>query len=132
MEDVRAAISVAVSKADYTIVSAYHSATNSPRENLFPQVLLACALARKDELGFFSAADVRDPMSSIMEKTYDIPAFSRHLNDFCEEKRGPVLQKMGVKKRFRYRFINPMVEPYVTMKGLATGLITEDVLNDSF
>ncbi len=130
MEDVTAAITVAVSKADHTIVSAYHSATNSPRENLFPQVLLACALAKKDELGFFSAADVRDPMSSIMAKSYDIPAFSRHLNDFCEEKRGPVLQKMGVKKRFRYRFINPMVEPYVTMKGLAGGFITEATLND--
>lgn len=131
-EDVRIAIRLAVAKAQQSIVSAYHSAVSSPRKNLFPQVLLACALTRKNELGYFSATDVRGPMSSIMGKPYDIPAFSRHLNDFCDEVRGPVLQKRGHERRFRYRFINPMMEPFVTMNGLANGLITEEVLNDSF
>jgi Cdc6-like AAA superfamily ATPase len=131
VEDVRAAIGLAVAKAQQSIVSAYHSATASPRKNLYPQVLLASALAEKDELGYFSAADVRGPMSDIMGVAYDIPAFARHLNDFCEDKRGPILQKMGHERRFRYRFINPLMEPFVTMKGLASGLITEDVLNGS-
>ena len=42
-----------------------------------------------------------------------------------------LLQKTGHERRFRYRFINPLMEPFVTMKGLASGLITEDVLNGS-
>lgn len=129
MDDVQKATGIAVSKADQSIVSTYHSATSSPRENIFFQVLLACALANKDELGYFAAADVRSPMSDIMGKPYGIPAFGRHLNDFCEAKRGPILQKTGVKKRFRYRFINPMMEPFVTMKGLAGKFITEETLN---
>jgi hypothetical protein len=93
------------------------------RENLYAQVLLACALARCDDLGYFAAADVRKPMSRIMGRSYEIPAFSRHLNDFCEATRGPILTKIGTRRRFRFRFITPLMQPYVIMKGLGSGLI---------
>jgi hypothetical protein len=53
-------------------------------------------------------------------------------NVFCEEARGPILQRTGEKKRYRYRFVNSMMEPYVTMKGPESGLITNDDLNGSF
>ncbi len=132
LEDVRVAVGMAVSKAQQSIIGAYHTATSSPRETLFPQVLLACALAKKNNLGYFSAVDVRKPMSKIMGKPYDIPSFSRHLNIFCEETRGPILQRTGQKKRYRYRFDNPMMEPFVTMNGLAEGLITEDILANPY
>ncbi len=122
-EDVKAAIHHAVAKTQQTTVNTYHHATSSPRKNLYTQVLLACAMAEKDELGYFSATDVRGPMSTIMGQTYGIPTFARHLNDFCEKQRGPVLQKTGHERRFRYRFINPMMEPFVTMTGLDNGLI---------
>jgi Cdc6-like AAA superfamily ATPase len=130
-EDVRVAIHNAVAKTQQSTVNAYHQATSSPRKNLYAQVLLACAMAKKDELGYFSAAGVRGPMSTIMGQSYGISTFARHLNDFCEERRGPVLQKTGQERRFRYRFVNPMMEPFVTMIGLDTGLITEDMLNGS-
>jgi len=52
-----------------------------------------------------------------MGKPYDIPAFAQHLNDLSESGRGPVLQKKGSTRRFRYRFINPLLQPYVIMKG---------------
>ncbi len=130
-KDVTEAIKQAVAKAQQSIIGAYHAATSSPRDTLFPQVLLACALAKKDQLGYFSAADVRAPMTNIMGKSYDIPAYSRHLNIFCEEERGPILQKTGQRKRFKYRFINPMIEPFAVMSGLASGLIAESVLGTS-
>jgi hypothetical protein len=53
-------------------------------------------------------------------------------NVFCEEARGPILQRTGEKKRYRYRFVNSMMEPYATMKGPESGLITNDDLNGSF
>ena len=130
-EDVKVAIHHAVAKTQQSTVNIYHHATSSPRKNLYTQVLLACAMSEKDELGYFSAADVRGPMSAIMGQTYGIPTFARHLNDFCEKQRGPVLQKTGHERRFRYRFINPMMEPFVTMNGLDNGLITEGMLNGS-
>jgi len=123
INDVNRAISQSVENAQQTIQRKYHQATSSPRKTLYPQVLLACSLANTDDLGYFAASDVRKPLSIIMGKEYDIPAFSRHLNDFCETGRGPVLIKTGVPRRFRFRFINPLIQPYVIMKGIADNLI---------
>lgn len=123
--DVTAAIDNALSKAQHSIISAYHKATSSQRENLYPQVILACAMAKTDSLGYFSAADVREPMTEIMGKVYDIPAFSQHLNAFCDEKRGPILQRVGETRRFRFRFINPLMQPYIVMDGLRRKLISD-------
>ena len=124
--DLNEAIRIALSKAQQSIIRAHHKATSSARKTLYAEVLLACALAETDDLGYFAAADVRGPMSDIMGKPYDIPAFSRHLNDFCEAVRGPILQKTGSVRRFRFRFINPLMEPFVIVHGLAKGLISED------
>src|SRR5262249_47535530 len=55
--DVSAAISLAVEKAQQSITSAYLKATRSVHESLFEQVLLACALAPKDDLGYFTSGD---------------------------------------------------------------------------
>jgi nucleoside-triphosphatase THEP1 len=127
-QDVTTAIKAALGKAQQSIISGYHKATHSPRENLYKQVLLACAIAKTDYLGFFSAADVRDPMSRIMKRKYEIPAFSQHLNAFCDEERGPILQRTGTKRRFRFRFINPLLQPFVIMRGVDEGMISEDEL----
>jgi len=124
IKHVRSAINKALEQAQQSIRNAYHKATTSPRsESLFRQVLLACALATTDDLGYFSPADVRLPMSRIMGRPYDIPSFSRHLKEFSEERRGPILQKTGTERRTRYRFVNPLMQPYVTMRGVADGLI---------
>ncbi|WP_164878359.1 AAA family ATPase [Pollutimonas thiosulfatoxidans] len=123
--DVRAAIDNALAKAQQSTIGIYHKATNSPRENLYPQVLLACAMAEQDNLGYFAAVDIRAPLSKIMGKAYDIPAFSQHLNAFCDPGRGPVLQRTGSARRYRFRFINPLLQPYVLMNGIKRQLIKE-------
>lgn len=131
MSDVDAAVGRAVEKAQQSIRSAYHKATSSPRrDTLYARVLLACALAATDDLGYFSASDVKEPMSTIMGRPYDIPAFSRHLNDFTETQHGRVLEKTGTARRFRFRFVNPMMQPYIILHGLAKGLLTLESLKD--
>lgn len=127
LADVRTAIDTALAKTQQSIISVYHKATNSPRENLYPQVLLSCALAQPDSLGYFAAVDVRGPLSKIMKKPYEIPAFSQHLNAFCEPSRGPVLQRTGTARRYRFRFENPLMQPYVVMDGIRKGLITDEL-----
>lgn len=127
VEDVTKAINTAVEKS-HSILSDYHRATSSPqKQNLYGEVLLACALAATDDLGYFSAAAVAKPLSAIMGKQYYIPSFSRHLTDFCSNKRGPVLMKAGEPRRYRFRFINPLMQPFVILHGLAKGLLTEDL-----
>lgn len=123
--DVVEATKTAVSKAQQSILTDYHRATSSQqKDTIYGKVLLACALAPTDPLGFFAARDIRAPLSKISGKRYDIPAFSRHLNELSTT-RGPVLQQTGAERRYRFRFVNPMMQPFVIMNGLAEGLITD-------
>lgn len=129
-EDVTAAVKQAINGAQQSVRSAYDYAVRSPRkDNLFADVLLACAMAEPNELGFFAAQDVRGPMRQITGKKYEIPSFAQHLNEFCDEKRGPILQKDGIRRLFRYRFLNPLLQPFVIMRGLDGGRITADALD---
>jgi len=126
-DDFRPAIERAVQKAQQTIKNIYYRAISSSRKDtLYAQVLLACALADKNELGYFSAVDIREILSRIMKRPYDIPAYSRHLNEFCKEERGPILRKMGTRRRFKFRFLNPMMQPFVLMSAYTQGLINFD------
>lgn len=126
--DVKTAIDNALGKAQQSIISAHHMATTSPRENMYSQVLLACAMANTDTLGYFSAVDVRQPLTEIMGRRYEIPAFSQHLNAFCEGSRGPILQRSGSVRRYRFRFINPLMQPFVIMDGLKKSYIAESYI----
>ncbi|MDQ6810341.1 MAG: ATP-binding protein [Actinomycetota bacterium] len=129
--DVERAVGDAVGKAKHSITSAYQKAVRSPRkESQFAEVLLACALAPKDELGYFSASAVRQPLSRIMGKNREITAFARNLNKLADASRGRVLQKTGQPRRFFYRFANPLLQPFVILSGLANGLIREDLLTE--
>ena len=127
--DIPKAIETSITDAQQSIVSAYNLAIASPRENLFREVLLACALAPTDELGYFTTPSVREPMSKIMGRSYEIPAFARHLNDFCTKDRGQILQRAGAARRYKFRFKNPLMEPYVVMKGISQKLIVPPVLD---
>jgi Cdc6-like AAA superfamily ATPase len=125
--DVREATKIAVEKS-HSLLSAYNKATSSPQKSLYHQVLSACALAPTDELGYFSAAAVAKPLSAIMGRSYDVPSFARHLTDFASDDRGGVLTKTGKARRYRYRFENPLMQPFVIIHGLSTGLLSEDLI----
>ena len=128
-DDVRVGLDAALEQAQETIRNAYHQATASPRkENLYKQVLLACALAHVDDLGYFAPADVRKPMTSIMGRHYDIPSYIKHLHELCIEKRGRILQSSGEQRKRRYRFRNPLLQPYILLRGYREGLLPEHLL----
>lgn len=127
--DIEAAKAIAVRKAQRTIITAYNKATRSAHQDvLFDRVLLACALAAKDELGMFAARDVIVPLSMIMGNRYEIPAFARHLKQFSSAERGNILQRHGEQRRYFYRFDDPMMQPFVILDGLSKGLISDDLL----
>ena len=127
--DIEAAKSISVRKAQRTIITAYNKATPSAHQDvLFDRVLLACALAAKDELGMFAARDVVKPLSMIMGHHYDIPAFARHLKQFSSDDRGNILQRHGEQRRYFYRFDDPMMQPFIILDGLSKQLITNERL----
>lgn len=129
MPDLDYAIKESVDSQLQTNLNAYNTAVTSPRGKNFKPVLLACALAKKDEHGFFYATNVTQPLRMITATNYNIPAFARHLKDFCDSSRGPILERRGKPNKIRYRFVKPLMEPYVMLRGLADGLITEQQLS---
>lgn len=129
-EDVKVSIKQLLTNAQESISKAYHKAVSGQKGNLYPQVLLACALAPTDFLGYFSAADAREPLSKIMKKRYEIPAFAPHLHTFCSEGKGQILHKIETSNRNRFRFANPLIQPFVIMRGIDEGLIDETALEN--
>lgn len=130
-DDVWSAIRPAVRSTEESVRSAYTAATNSPRkENLFGQVLLACALAKTDELGWFSASAVREPLRVVAKRpAIDIGHYANHLSKFASERRGDVLRSTGEPYRRRYRFANALLRPFAILRGVEGGVITEDTLD---
>lgn len=129
--DVDYAIGQAVDR--HSLIKEYQLAVQSPRkDNLFSRVLASCALAEKNRLGYFTAGSVREPMSRIMGRPYEIAAFAPHLNAFTEVDRGSVLRKEGPKRRYVYRFRNPLLQPFAILAAISDGSIPEDYQNELF
>lgn len=127
VSDVFTVTATAVTKS-HSILSVYLKAATSPQpNNLYADVLLACALTNPDALGFFSPADISASMSAIMGKRYYVPAYVRHLNEFCDERRGPILHKQGEVYKARYRFVDPLMQPFIILKALSEGKIDESL-----
>jgi Cdc6-like AAA superfamily ATPase len=122
-QDYSAAINESVRRAQESIITAYNRAVYSAKENLYKEVLCACAIANTDERGMFAAADIRDALSSILGRRVEIASFSRHLAAFCDPDRGPILRKSGKKNRFQYQFVDAPLQPYIFMAGRRDGLI---------
>jgi GTPase SAR1 family protein len=118
-----------LSQWQQSVISTYYNATKSHQPgNIFKEVLAACALAEPDELGYFTAGSLRTPLRFITGKSYDIPNFARHLNEFTKLERGPILQRTGETRKVRYRFESPLIRAYVTIRSVADGVLNRDIM----
>lgn len=125
--DVNDSIHPAISK--HTMRSAYDLATRSAQpDTLYRQVLLACALAAKNQLGYFTAGAIRRPLEVVAGRWIDIPQYARHLSLFLSSERGAILEREGEKRAYFYRFSDPMIQPYVILDGISEGLLTDGQL----
>jgi hypothetical protein len=130
-DDVEVAIREAVKNAEHTVRSAYCSATSSSHQNnIYQQILLASALAPTDDLGYFPAGDLREPLLAVAHKRYGIDGYMKHLKSFCGELRGRVLEMKGDRRRYRFRFTDPVMQPFVIMKGVADRMVTKEQVRE--
>ncbi len=137
--DVKNGFDSSVRAADHTITAKFSTATHSAHSTaLYGDVLLACAIAAcaapDDAMGYFQAASVVDPLGAILKRPVQIATFNSHLADFTTDKRGAVLERTGIPRAYRYRFRDPLMPPYIIMKGIASERIGADgveVLLDS-
>jgi hypothetical protein len=127
--DVVEAIGRALDKAQHAIESAYAAAIASRHaRNYYPDVLLACALARNDDFGFFGPAEVRAALDVLSPGTFKDTRIERHLAHFAEGERDAVLHTEARPQGRRYRFQNPLMQPYVVLQGVAGGRVTREML----
>ena len=125
--DLREAIPLAIDSAAGGIRVEYDKATDSTQpNNLFKEVLLACALADKDTRGRFALAALQEPLQKILyPRSIARSSYQRHLALFCEPEHGPVLIKTGRRKNYRWHFANPQLVPFVRLQGINEGMIPE-------
>jgi len=125
--DVDASIEEMMQSSLRSLRDQYDEATISNQPgNLFKEVLLACALAKSDDNGYFVPASVRDPLSKILRRPMAIAQYQSHLALFHSQPRGSILQRIGEERSFRFRFREPAMQPYVLMKGIASGMVNEE------
>lgn len=124
IDDANLALRKALKYVQHSIADEYERATMSSGETLHRWVLLACALAKTDEHGYFNASDVVKPMKIIMKKNCPISLFTQHLNAFCEDKYGRPLHRTTFAHGYKYKFRNATMQPYVLMKGLEARIIS--------
>lgn len=129
-ENFDVAIEKAIKGSQHSIKTDYHKAIKSAyKNNLFAQVLLACSLCKVNELGEFAAQDLREPMCIVTGKNYKIPHYAQHLNEFTSDKRGNILIKTGERRFYRYKFTDPLMQPFVIMQGIIDKRITKQSLD---
>jgi len=120
------AISNILSGSQNSLKNDYEVATRSNQERArFKQILTACALAKTDESGYFTAKQVQQPLADILKKPIGIDGFNPNLKELSSDKRGDVLQMIGSERIYRYRFRDPAMQPYVIMKGIQDGFLDE-------
>lgn len=117
----------AVDRADQSTRDLYHRAvTGSRKDHLWREVVTACALATSDERGYFSSRDIQDALAELLNRPANQQAFTYHLAKLISPDHGPLLERIGAARRFRYRFVNPLMRPFILMKAINDGLLPSD------
>ena len=128
MSDIWKSMERLVEEEEQSFQEDYRKATSSPQsENQFREVLLACALADADDSGFFTPTSVLPKLVTIVKKTRKHAHFQRHLNEFIMSDRGRILTRRGTDRKFSYRFSDPMMQPYVIIRGIKDRIIPRDM-----
>lgn len=128
--DIDSAIEAILNSNQNSLKQDYELATHSNQARArYRQILMACAMAQSDEIGYFTPKQVEGPLSSILGRETTVEYFNTNLKEFTEEKRGKVLHRQGSTRIYRYRFRNPAMQPYVIMKGVKDGFLGDDAMS---
>ena len=60
-----------------------------------------------------------------MREKKRIAHFEKHLRRFSSEEGGNILVKRGGDRQQRFRFRDPMIQPYVIIRGIQTQMIDD-------
>ena len=131
IEHVDSALPACIEQTDQSVRRQHHQATiSSRRANIYKEVLLAAALAQVDELGYFQPVSLKSPLAHLLDREAKVSLFGQHLKNLCLPTRGAILEQTGVERRYRYRFVEPMMQPFILMNGLRSGSINREQVRE--
>jgi len=133
VSDVHRAFPKAIQQAIQSIQEIYSRAIQSAHKDaLYEKVILACAAASSDAMdtfGYFRPADIVKPLAVVLNRpNVKIGTFRDHINEFCEEARGSVLEREGKPRSYKYRFKEPLLPPFIFMNAAANNSVDMDRL----
>ena len=117
-----ASVAVAIRRASDTVRQAYEQSIVRARRGIYPEILLAAVLSARDAYGAFRVAAVRDTLERIVRR--EVRGLTNQIAALTEDGRGGALQKLGAGRTARFRFVNPLLEPFILMRGLEQGWAT--------
>ncbi|HVC77542.1 MAG TPA: AAA family ATPase [Candidatus Micrarchaeaceae archaeon] len=124
LDDVLRGMVQIVEYGDQSHRELYHLAiTGTKKRSLWREVVAACAHAETDERGYFSSRAVQESLSMILGRPVIQQTVAFHLGKLTDASHGPLLERTGPERRYRYRFINPMMRPFVYIKATTDGMI---------
>ncbi|KMP10615.1 hypothetical protein UR09_05500 [Candidatus Nitromaritima sp. SCGC AAA799-A02] len=112
------AIINAVKDSHQSIQDEYTLATEGTKRTPYPKILFACAETIKNEYGCFTQTDIAQKLSEIEGKEITVASIHRNIKQLCEAKRGKVLERIQSGAGVKYRFKNPLLEPFIIMKNM--------------
>lgn len=129
--DITYAIEQSIFEKEQSLKDSYNKATQSTKKAfMFIPTIFSCALADTNKDGFFALIDVQKVLKKIFGREVPQAAFISHIGAFCSEEKGPILEKIGAARKYRYHFRNPLMQSFVIMKSLKDGMETKTPLED--
>ncbi len=123
--DVLQGMKAAVQQADQTHREGFHKAVAGDPGTLWVPVVTACALAQHDDRGYFTSRAVENELNRLIPNRKVVQqTFSYHLGELTTGVRGPLLDRQGPERRYLYRFMDPLMRPYIIMRAEAEGRYT--------
>lgn len=116
----------ALRKSDQQVIEQHRIATTTAKPSMFADLLVASAQAPKDEQGFFRPADVGPHLERLLGKRLAMASYTGNLASLSRIERGSILEvRTFADGRKRYRFANPLMQPYVVGRAIEAGRIAD-------
>jgi hypothetical protein len=125
VKDVFRSMIVAIEDADHTIRSTYVASTTARADANHELTLIACAMASTDEIGYFSSTDVAAALTPLVGSKRNSGHVNSHLQKFSSSPHWILDRKEISERKIRYRFRDPLMRPFVLLKGYQIGAIKD-------
>jgi len=118
------AMIAAVDGTSHAIKTSYLDAVEARADAQLENTLLACALAEIDYMGYFTSSSLNAPISHMSGEQKGPGHFARHLKRFAlvNGANSILEEKRTGERKVKYRFRDPLMKPFVLIKGVQSGL----------